>query len=343
MMKKRIVIAALWLIPFLTGCQGNKEKLKVHEPVKVKVVSVQTETYASPKRYSGTVEEKNGTSLSFATAGTVQTIHVRLGQQVNAGQLIATLDSTSMQNSYQAAQAVLEQAEDAYRRMKELHDKGSLPDMKWVEVQSKLEQARSMEQIAKRKLGDCKLYAPFSGIIAEKSMEAGENVAPGMSVARLVTASSLVVKISVPETEMSSVRTGQKAEIAITALGGETFIARVVEKGVVANPLSRTYEMKLKLEKPDEAIMPGMVAEVSLQPYKTDPKNLCVIPAHIVQIDEHNQSFVWSVKDGKAHKSIIVCDEYMADGVIVSSGLSANDSIIVEGQQKVCEGTEVTL
>ena len=342
-MRKRIVIATLWLIPFLTGCQGNEEKLKVHEPVKVKVVSVQTETYASPKRYSGTVEEKNGTSLSFATAGTVQTIHVRLGQQVNAGQLIATLDPTSTQNSYQAAQAVLEQAEDAYRRMKELHDKGSLPDMKWVEVQSKLEQARSMEQIAKRKLDDCKLYAPFPGIIAEKSMEAGENVAPGMSVARLVTASSLVVKISVPETEMSSVQTGQKAEMTIKSLEGETFIAQVIEKGVVANPLSRTYEVKLKLEKPDKAIMPGMVTEVSLQPYNTDPQNLCVIPAHIVQIDERNQSFVWSVKDGKAHKSIIVCDEYMADGVIVSSGLSANDSIIVEGQQKVCEGTEVTL
>ena len=342
-MRKRIVIATLWLIPFLTGCQGNEEKLKVHEPVKVKVVSVQTETYASPKRYSGTVEEKNGTSLSFATAGTVQTIHVRLGQQVNAGQLIATLDPTSTQNSYQAAQAVLEQAEDAYRRMKELHDKGSLPDMKWVEVQSKLEQARSMEQIAKRKLDDCKLYAPFPGIIAEKSMEAGENVAPGMSVARLVTASSLVVKISVPETEMNSVQTGQKAEVTIKSLEGETFIAQIIEKGVVANPLSRTYEVKLKLEKPDKAIMPGMVTEVSLQPYNTDPQNLCVISAHIVQIDERNQSFVWSVKDGKAHKSIIVCDEYMADGVIVSSGLSANDSIIVEGQQKVCEGTEVTL
>ena len=342
-MKKRIVIATLWLIPFLTGCQGNEEKLKVHEPVKVKVVSVHTETYASPKRYSGTVEEKNGTSLSFATAGTVQTIHVRLGQQVNAGQLIATLDPTSMQNSYQAAQAVLEQAEDAYRRMKELHDKGSLPDMKWVEVQSKLEQARSMEQIAKRKLDDCKLYAPFPGIIAEKSMEAGENVAPGMSVARLVTVSSLVVKISVPETEMSSVQTGQKAEVTIKSLGGEMFIAQVIEKGVVANPLSRTYEVKLKLETPGKEVMPGMVTEVSLQPYKTDSRNLCVIPAHIVQIDEHNQSFVWSVKDGKAHKNIIVCDEYMADGIIVSSGLSANDSIIVEGQQKVCEGTEVTL
>ena len=343
MMEKRIVRAVLWVIPFLTGCQGNGEKLKVHEPVRVKVVSVQTDTYANPKRYSGTVEEENGTSLSFATAGTIQTMQVRLGQQVNAGQLIATLDPTSMQNSYQAAQAVLEQAEDAYRRMKELHDKGSLPDMKWVEVQSKLEQARSMEQIAKRKLDDCRLYAPFSGIIAEKNMEAGENVAPGMAVARLVTASSLVVKISVPETEMGSVRAGQKAEIAVTALGGETFVAKVVEKGIVANPLSRTYEVKLKMEKPGKEVMPGMVTEVSLQPYKTDFRNLCVVPAHIVQIDEYNRSFVWSVKDGKAHKSIIVCDEYMADGIIVSSGLSANDSIIVEGQQKVCEGTEVTL
>ena len=52
---------------------------------------------------------------------------------------------------------------------------------------------------------------------------------------------------------------------------------------------------------------------------------------------------MWSVRDGKAHKRVIVCDEYMADGVIVSSGLAANDSIIVEGQQKVCEGTEVAL
>lgn len=342
-MEKRIAIATLWLIPFLTGCQGNEEKHNIHEPVKVEVASVQAKSYANPKRYTGTVEEENGTSLSFATTGTIQRIHVHLGQQVKAGQLIATLDPTSMQNSYQAAQAALGQAEDAFYRMKKLHDNGSLPDMKWVEVQSKLEQARSMEQIAKRKLDDCKLYAPFSGIIAEKNMEIGENVVPGLSVAQLVTTSSLVVKIPVPETEMRTVKIGQKGEVAITALGSEKLIAKVIEKGVVANPLSRTYEVKMKLEKPCNEVLPGMVAEVFLQPDKTDPQNLCIIPAHVVQIDESNQTFVWSVRNGKAHKLIIVCDEYMADGVIVSSGLSANDCIIVEGQQKVCEGTEVAL
>lgn len=342
-MKKEFVIASLWFIPFLTGCQGDVEKPKANEPVKVKAVVVKDDAYVNLMRYSGTVEEENGTSLSFAVAGTIKTMNVRLGQHVSAGQLIATLDTTSMQNSHKVAHAALEQAEDASRRMKELHDKGSLPDMKWVEVQSKLEQARSMEQIARRNLDDCRLRAPFSGIIAEKSMEAGENVAPGMPVARLVTASSLVVRISVPEAEMRSVRTGQKADVAVTALGGEKIAARVVDKGVVANPLSRTYEVRLKLENPDKEVMPGMVTEVFLHPYNTASVSLCVIPAHVVQIDEHNRSFVWVVKDGKACKRVIVCGEYIADGVIVVSGLSANDCIIVEGQQKVCEGTEVAL
>lgn len=342
-MNTRILIAALLLIPFLTGGQSNKEKPAVLEPVKVKTLTVQSETYAHPKRYSGTVEEENGTSLSFATAGTVQTLHIHLGQHVNAGQLIATLDPASSQNSYQAARAVLEQAEDAYRRMKELHDKGSLPDMKWVEVQSKLEQARSMEQIAKEKLDDCKLYAPYSGVVAEKSMEIGQNVAPGMPVARLVTAASLVVKISVPETEIASVRLGQEAEVIISALNGKKLMAKVSEKGVVAHPLSRTYEVKMKVENPNKELMPGMVTEASLLPYPTENRDFYVIPAYIVQIDEHNHSFVWTVEKGKAHKRFIVCNEYTADGVIVSSGLSANDQIIVEGQQKVCEGTEVAL
>lgn len=342
-MKKEFVIASLWFIPFLTGCQGDVEKPKANEPVKVKAVVVKDYAYVNLMRYSGTVEEENGTSLSFAVAGTIKTMNVRLGQHVSAGQLIATLDPTSMQNSHKVAHAALEQAEDASRRMKELHDKGSLPDMKWVEVQSKLEQARSMEQIARRNLDDCRLRAPFSGIIAEKSMEAGENVAPGMPVARLVTASSLVVRISVPEAEMRSVRTGQKADVAVTAIGGEKIAARVVEKGVVANPLSRTYEVRLKLENTDKEVLPGMVTEVFLHSYNTASVSLCVIPAHVVQIDEYNRSFVWVVKDGKACKRVIVCGEYIADGVTVVSGLSANDSIIVEGQQKVCEGTEVAL
>ena len=72
------------------------EKPKANEPVKVKAVVVKDDAYVNLMRYSGTVEEENGTSLSFAVAGTIKTMNVRLGQHVSAGQLIAKLDPTSM-------------------------------------------------------------------------------------------------------------------------------------------------------------------------------------------------------------------------------------------------------
>ena len=245
-----------------------------------------------------------------------------------------------MQSSYEAAKASLEQAEDAYSRMKELHDKGSLPEIQWVEVQSKLRQARSMEEIASKNLKDTRLYAPFSGVIAEKNVEAGQNVAPGVPVVKLVSLSGLKVRISVPETEVGYVSLGQEVEIIVPALNGKRYTGRIAEKGIVANALSRAYDVKIQLLEADKELMPGMVTEVRQDSQKAGI--LCVIPAHIVQIDEKNRSFVWVDDNGKAKKRVITCGDFTAEGVTVVEGLHQGDRIIVEGQQKVCNDTKLS-
>lgn len=340
-MKINHLTVALLLALLAAGCQEEEKQKGTALPVKVGLINVTTETARDKITYSGTVEEECGTTLSFSTAGTVRTIHFGLGQRVAAGQLIATLDSASMQSSYNAARATLLQAEDACRRMKELHAKGSLPEIKWMEVLSRLEQARSMEQIAAKGLNDCRLYAPFAGVIAEKSIEKGQNIMPGVPVARLVATSGMKVKIAVPETEIASVAIGQEATVMVPALNGKTVTAKVVEKGITANPVSRSYDVKLQVTEVLSDLMPGMVAEVSLQSPALDVD--CVIPAHIVQLDEQNKLFVWVTENGKAHKRIILCGEYTSNGVVIKSGLEKGDSIIAEGWQKVCEGTEVCL
>jgi len=131
--------------------------------------------------------------------------------------------------------------------MKELHEKGSLAEMKWVEVQSKLQQAQSMEAVARKNLTDCQLYAPFSGVIAEKSLEVGQNVVPGVQVLKLVSDDRLKVRISVPETEIARVARGQKAVIEAPVLNGAKAEGVVTEKGVQANPLSRSYEVNVSI------------------------------------------------------------------------------------------------
>ena len=338
-MRQLCNVTVLLLLFGLTSCQNNGDKQTTMSPVKVKVLRVSSSEIDGTERFSGTVEEANSTSLSFSIMGTVKTVHVGLGDRVAKGQLIATVDPLSMQSSYDAAKASLAQAEDAYRRMKELYDKGSLPEIKWVEVQSKLQQA--MEEVARKNLDDCKLYAPFSGIISEKMAEVGQNIMPGLPVVKLVTANQLKVKIAVPETEIAAIATGQKATITVSALNGRVFAGTVTEKGIVANPLSRSYDVKIRVDDADKELMPGMVVEAVLS--GTGMGTLHVIPAHIVQLDEQNRSFVWVNAGGKASKRIIQCGGFTSEGVVVLSGLEESEEIIVEGQQKVCENTSVVL
>ena len=133
--------AITWLLLplILVGCSQDEQGAGiVQEAVRVKTQRIEAVPLEKTNTFSGTVEEKNGTALSFATAGTIRTLNIHLGDRVRKGQLIGTLDDTSARNSHAAAQATLAQAEDAYHRMKELYDKGSLPEIRWVETQSKL-------------------------------------------------------------------------------------------------------------------------------------------------------------------------------------------------------------
>ena len=342
-MKRMMYMPLGFAVLCLAGCrQEQTDRRETLPPVKVKTMQVTTSTTAEEEhRYSGTIEETAGTPLSFPVMGTVSEVHFKVGNRVGKGQLLATLDPTSMQSSLDAAQATLAQAEDAYARMKELHDKGSLAEIKWVEVQSKLRQARSMEELARKNRNDCNLYAPFGGVMADKSIEVGQNVLPGVSVGKIVGVGKLKVKIAVPENEITRIALQQRAEIRLMTPGGGIFHGAVSEKGIVANPLSRSYEVKLTLDDAAPSLMPGMVAEVIFENPEKQP--LFVIPAWLVQLDEQNRSFVWVNQNGKAKKRFVTIGTYTAQGVTVAEGLSAGDEIITEGQQKVSENREVCL
>ena len=117
--------------------------------------------------------------------------------------------------------------------------------------------------------------------------------------------------------------------------------ATVTEKGVAADPLSRSYDVKLSLPKADRKLLPGMVADVALR--GGNASMACILPAHIVQIDENNNEFVWLAVGGKAVKRIVTVGGFTADGVTVTSGLADGDMVITAGAQKVSEGMRVEI
>ena len=276
--------------------------------------------------------------LSFQVMGNVERIFVREGQQVSRGQLLASLEQSVLQDTYDAALASLGQAQDASDRMKILYENKSLPEIKWVEAQSKLQQARSMESIAKKNLEDARLYAPFSGVIGKRNVETGENVQPGKPVFTLLNVRTVNVKIAVPEKEISAIEK-RKATLTVAALNNRVFEGTVTEKGITANPVSHTYEAKIKLDNDQGVLLPGMVCSVKVE--NEDTLSAISLPNNVIQISHTGERYVWCMRDGKAKAVPVRVGGLTDNGLLITDGLKEGDLVITDGYQKVSEDMKV--
>lgn len=331
----------------LSAC-SHHDKPVVQPPVRVEVkVAGASSASASAQTYSGTVESADASSVSFSVPGTITKIYVEEGQKVTKGQLLAQVKSESLINSRNIAQAELEEARDAYQRLKKLHDADALPDIKWVEIQSKLKQAENAAALADRAVGDASLRSPISGYVSQKFADDGQTVVPAEPVLKIVNLDKLQVAISVPEDEISSFGPSATATVTFDVADNLTVTGKIGQKGVVADPLTRSYSVKFDIDNAGGKILPGMIGSVNVRGLESDTVSsglsAIILPSQAVLLSADNRQFVWIVKDGKAERKFVVADELSADGVRVNSGLEAGDSVIVAGMQKVGTGSAVTV
>ena len=343
-MKQKDVITG-WLVPFiiscmmLTGCTEKSRKLE-KKNVKVETISVGNTNLGGTKDYVGTIEEKMGSTLSFEIAGNITSIRVEEGDRVSKGQLLATINPTTVKEAHRATLTTLKQAQDAYRRFRPLHQSGTISDMKWVEIESKLEQAKAAESIARQQLSHSTLTAPFAGVIAAKNVDLGTYVLPGQPVLKLANVAQVNAKISVPEAEISHLHVGDKVKLTVAALSGAIFRGTISEKGIDANPISHTYDVKVGITNPQGRLLPGMVCNAQVQGSAATPSHITV-PPQSIELDVDNSRFVWTVVNGKAHQQPVTTGDFEGDGIVILSGLKAGDQVIINGQQKVSEGMNV--
>lgn len=335
-------IIVLLTLVMIIGCKSNQSTEGAETGIKVKVEPVKI-IDEKPNYYIGTIEETVSVPLSFLTTGTVERVLVNEGQSVRKGQLLAILKGQSAEDAYQIALAKEKQAQDAYDRLNDVHSKGSLPEIKFVEIGTALAQAKASERLAKKNVDDCRLVAPSDGFIGKRSIEPGANIIPGNTVLTLVKIEKVYVNIAVPEKEISKTQMGQQAEITVSALDDARFTGEVVEKGVVANPISHTYNVKILIDNKELKLMPGMVCQTVIS-NNTSVTSLVVDPQAIqVTGDGNKYVFLASSKSRLPIKRMIQTGGLKNEGIIVSNGLQVGDSVITEGYQKIDENTNIII
>lgn len=345
-MKHITIVVAMIFVFALCSCDHLSQKKTTERLVRVGVVEVGHNSERgidTPScEYVGTVEEGAAASLSFSASGRVTAVYVKEGQSVASGQLLAEVDNATALNSYKAAQATLRQAQDGYDRAKQVYEKGSLPEVKWIEVKTQLDQAQSLAQIAKQNLDDCKLYAPCSGTVADRKLEVGSTVAPFQPVMRLLNLGALCVRVSVPECDISQIKNGLSARVVVPALDDLELRGVVDERNVSADPLSHSYMVRLRLlDAAGKKLLPGMVCRVAMG-QRALAQGL-LLPHRAVQIDNLGQRFVWVIQDSAATRRVVTIGDLSSNGVLVTSGLNGGEKVVVDGTQKVSEGTRVEM
>ena len=309
----------------------------------MKTEVVQTATSTNGQTYVGIVEECEATAVSFTSMGVVKRMLVNEGQAVAKGQLIAEMDDTQARNLLSGAEAQMAQANDALERYKMLHDAGSLPEVQWVDIQSKVAQAKSQLEVAKKNLADCRLVAPVSGIVGKRLVGAGETAMPSQAVVSILDISTVKVKVAIPEAEISGISTNTSSTIKVEAVNG-TFSGGKIEKGVQADALTHTYEIRINVANGERKLLPGMVASVAFGSgmWKVESGKLLAVPVTAVQRKADGSLFVWTVSgDSTAHRTAVTTGETAGNRIIITDGISDGNRIVTEGYQKLSENTKV--
>lgn len=327
---------------FLMSSCSQKEKTQT-DVLKVEVEIVNSTNAESGRQYVGVVEENSSVACSFTGSGAISKVCVDEGQHVRKGQLVAQLDETQARNMVQAAQASAMQAHDAKERLRQLHESNSLPDMKWVEIQSQVEQAEAQLQLARKHLAECCIYAPTDGVVGKKMLDAGETALPSMPVLTILNIDKVKVRISIPEREIASISTSTASTISVDALGGRTFYGGTIVKGVQADVLTHTYDIKIDVTNAEGLLLPGMVAKVYIDGVGTNDGPLVTVPIRCVQQSADGRLFVWTCVNGKAHRQDISTGEVSGNRIEITAGLNVGDKVITAGYQKVSEGSPVTI
>ena len=341
-------------------------------PVRVQVVGEQTSV--AQHTYVGTIEEERRVPLSVETGGQVLEVACRMGERVQKGEVLLRVDSASAIDAREAARATLRQAEDAYRRVTEVHGAGGVTEQQLIEVETKLAQARSMAAMAERRVENCVLRSPSDGVVGEVHVAEGQMLSPMTPAMTLYIVDRLYVTFSVPESEVAEIAVGDMGSMEVPAIEGRyqekggavsrphpkrvddtmvrpgdrtslsaqpsiSFPVRVVEKGMKANALSHAYPVRAEVLKKDR-LLPGMVGKVRMQGQQSEG---VVIPAACVQVTTEGKS-VWVVQeDSTAVRRLIQIGQYVPNGVLVTDGLQTGDRVVTDGFQKLYKGAKIIM
>ncbi|MFT6865453.1 MAG: RND family efflux transporter MFP subunit [Cyclobacteriaceae bacterium] len=352
-------IVGLALILAMTSCGSSEEKSIIEMPaIPVKVAKAIVDNNSTFITASGKIEAEKSASLSTRMMGYVTELYVNTGQKVMEGQLLVSINNTDLQAKKAQVEASIVQATAGYDNAKKDYDRfktlfeqksaspKELDDMttRYEMAKAGLEAAQQMKNEVLAQFSYANIKAPFSGVVTNTYVKAGDMANPGMPLVSMEAPSSMQVMAMVSETHIDAIKNGMDVQVLVKSLD-KMIKGKVIEISTSAKNTGGQYMVKINLNKTDDPVLSGMFVNVQFPVTRTSESTdagIILIPEQAL-IRQGQLTGIYSIGAGNAAiLRWLRTGKTYGDQTEVLSGLSADEIYVVSAEEKLFNGAKVS-
>ena len=372
-MKVTALTIVLTAAMFMAGCVSTatgEDKSEQKKPAKdrkdlQKKISLKVETVTAKKSQfdvklvlPGQVDPQRKLQVAPLMPGKIKKLHVDEGDKVKKGDVLFEMDDMQAQLQKKQGKAGLnlahighKHAKKEFNRAKRLFDKGALTKQQYDQAKFYLDQAGGQIQNVKAQIAlvdyaleQAKVVAPFDAVVLQNSLEEHMYVnpmavmpgGPSMVISDIET---VKIKTHVSDSDFSKIKKGLSADIELSSYPDTLFKGKVTEVELIADPLSKTFEVNITVDNASGKLHPGMYAGVNLIIEKLS--GVIVVPESAI-LHRNGKEIVFVIADGnKAVLKVIKSGTYSRGFVVLDSGVAPGDKIITKGNAGLKNGSIV--
>lgn len=334
-MKKSFQLVALLAVVLLGSCTGGKDKSateKVEEKPRVKLADVTARPVEQIQEYTATVEAEVKNNIAPSSNVRIDRIFVEVGDRVVKGQKLVQMDAANLKQK----RLQLDNQRIEFQRMDELYKVGGASKSEWDAAKMQLDvQETSYNNL----LENTSLLSPVTGVITARNYDNGDMYSGGQPVLTVEQITPVKLLINVSETYFPKVKKGAPVNVKLDVFGDEEFEGKVSLIYPTIDPATRTFQVEIQLPNRDQKVRPGMFARATLN-FGTED-NVVVPDLAIVKQAGSGDRYVYVYKDGKVSYNKVELGRRMGAEYELRSGVPDNSQVVVAGQARLINGTEV--
>jgi membrane fusion protein (multidrug efflux system) len=273
-------------------------------------------------------------------AGRVVALGFKEGEPVKAGQALVNLDTAILDAELKQAQADLGLARDTYERLRSLVQRGSGTQVALDEAAAKLASSEARVQLAKAKLAQSTIMAPFNGVVGLRSVGVGDYVPVGKQLITLTNIDPIKIDFRVPEIYLSRLKVGQPVQMRVDAVPDRKFTGQIFAIDPVVDVNGRAIRLRASIPNADLALKPGLFARLAIT---VDQRQNAIVVPEMAVVPDAVGKMVYVVDNGKARRVSVELGKRLPGKVEIVSGLKPDMQIITAGQMRLRDGSAIAI